>query len=69
MKKIKPCTFCDDLGEEADGVWEITIFKKFRGSYGKKAKYICHNCLAESLEGYHTGGGLTGDVIKKIKRV
>jgi len=63
------CIFCDDIGQEWDGVWKIIIFRKYRGSYGKKFKPICHNCLAEALEGYHTGGGLVGNVIKKIKRV
>ena len=65
---MKECTFCDEIGKEGDGVWKITIFRKWRGSYGKKFKHICHDCLAMALEGYHTGGGLTGGVIKKIRR-
>ena len=65
----KKCDYCDNLQNLGDGVWEITIFKKFRGAYGKKDGPLCHDCLADALTGYHTGGGLTGDVIKKIKRI
>lgn len=65
----KECNYCEEIGKENDGVWEITIFKKFRGTYGKKIKSMCHNCLADALIGYHTGGGLVGNAIKKIKRI
>ena len=64
---MKKCSFCEE--EESEGVWDIIIFRKWRGTYGKGFKSICHDCLADALTGYHTGGGLTGNVIKKIKRV
>ena len=65
---MKECGFCD-FPENTEGVWEIIIYRKYRGAYGKRFKNICHQCLAEALEGYHTGGGLVGNVIKKIKRI
>ena len=65
---MQKCIFCDEIGKENEGIWKIVIFKKFRGAYGKNFKPICHDCLADALIGYHTGGGLTGAVIKKIKR-
>lgn len=64
---MKKCRFCEEEGSE--GIWKITIFRKWRGAYDKNFSPICHNCLAEALEGYHSGGGLTGNVIKKIRRV
>ena len=63
---MKKCSFCEE--GESEGVWNITIFRKWRGCYGKGFKLICHDCLADALTGFHTGGGLTGNVIKKIKR-
>ena len=63
------CEFCDQSNGGNDGVWKIIIFRKFRGTYGKKFSPLCHDCLADALIGYHTGGGLTGSVIKKIKRI
>ena len=65
----KKCLFCEEIGKEKEGVWEIIIFRKFRGIYEKQIKPICHDCLANALIGFHTGGGLVGNVIKKIKRV
>lgn len=64
---MKKCSFCEE--EESEGIWKIIIFKRFRGTYGKKFSPICHNCLGEALMGYHTGGGLVGEAIKKIKRL
>ncbi len=67
-KKNISCTSCD-YEDNAIGYWKIIIFKKYRGSYGKKFNYVCHDCLSNALTGYHTGGGLVGSVIKKIKRI
>ena len=67
--KNEKCISCDEIGRENDGVWKIVIFRKFRGSYGKKFSPICHDCLSDALTGYHTGGGLVGSVIKKIRRL
>ena len=63
------CVFCDDLANQGEGVWMIYIYKEYWRSHGKKFGPICHDCLADELIGVHTGGGLTGNMIKKIKRV
>ena len=65
---MKECEFCD-FPENTEGVWKITIYRKYKGTYGKKFKGICHSCLADALIGYRTGGGLVGNAIKKIKRI
>ena len=28
MKKTKPCTFCDEIGKECDGVWKKKLKEK-----------------------------------------
>ncbi len=63
------CIKCECCEYTGDGIWKLIIFKRYRGSYGKKVGPICHDCLSNSLIGYHTGGGLVGNAIKKIKRV
>ncbi len=69
MVVIVECIYCDNLANIGEGVWKIKIFKKYWGTYGKKDGPICHDCLANALTGFHTGGGLHGSAIKKIKRV
>jgi len=58
------CIDCNDY----EGVWKIYIQKIYRGTFGRVDKYFCDNCLILAIEGFHTGGGLRSDAIKKIKK-
>ena len=66
--KNKQCNFCDGPENIGVGIWKVIIFRKYRGSFGKVLKWYCSDCLALDLEGYHTGGGPSGNCFKKIKR-
>jgi hypothetical protein len=58
---------CGDCGIE-EGIWEITILPQFRDNFGEDDDLYCDKCLVLALTGYHSGGGLTADVIEKIVR-
>lgn len=66
---MKKCEFCHESYGENVGVWKIVVFRKYRKIYRKKYSPLCHDCLIDAIGGYCTSGGLTGNVIKKIKRV
>jgi hypothetical protein len=66
-KGIDEERLCNDCGDK-EGIWIIYIHKLYWGSFGKKDKYLCDDCLILAIEGAHTGGGLRSDAIKKIKK-
>ena len=59
---------CDDCDKET-AEWKIYIMKEYHRSYGRIGGYFCSNCLSMQIDGYHSGGGLHANVIKKIIRV